>query len=551
MPYFTGNNSLDSLLASFEPHWNGAGTFDQGAAVSFSFALPPVPGGFGGEQFAFNEVQEIAAILALQKWANVANITFNEVTDTGIFLGDSVSCGDINFVNQDMVGDFAVSLASAFFPFGPNPKLFETDGDVHVNVNFAENLSNLGEHSQGLSTLLHETGHALGLEHADEGLVIAPTDEATDRFTVMISNTGLAVFDANDFFATTPMINDILAIQHLYGPNNDFNSGDTTYIFNDSQITYETLWDGGGNDTIIYNGSRPATINLTPGTFSSVGLSPDGSGATAIDNLGIAFGATIENAVGGSAADLIIGNSAANGLFGGVGGDVLFGGVGDDFLQGNTGNDFLQGNQGNDTVRGGQGDDIVRGGKDNDVLFGGKGNDTIAGGDGSDTIFGGIAGFTGADNDSIVGRLGADLIQGNSGNDFLRGNQGDDTVRGGQGDDTVRGGQDNDVLFGGKGNDDVLGGKGNDVLFGGPDFDTFIFGDSSGQDVIGDFELNVDLIAIASNVNGSGILSEADALAQITTDAVGDAVFDLGGGNTVTLAGVDPSTISEADLLIF
>ena len=136
MPYFTGNNSLDSLLASSQPHWNGAGTFDQGAAVSFSFALFPVPGGKGGQQILFEEVQEIAALLALQKWANVANITFNEVTDTGIFLGDSVSRGDINFVNEDIAN--INEVAFAFLPLG---SFDEISGDVHVNVNFAVNLS--------------------------------------------------------------------------------------------------------------------------------------------------------------------------------------------------------------------------------------------------------------------------------------------------------------------------------------------------------------------------------------------------------------------------
>ena len=97
MPYFTGLNRIDSLLDSLQPHWNGTGVFNQAAVVSFSFAQFEIPGGEGGQQTQFTTTQKIAARLALQEWANVANITFNEVTDTGVFTGDSISRGDINF----------------------------------------------------------------------------------------------------------------------------------------------------------------------------------------------------------------------------------------------------------------------------------------------------------------------------------------------------------------------------------------------------------------------------------------------------------------------
>ena len=58
-----------------------------------------------------------------------------------------------------------------------------------------------------------------------------------------------------------------------------------------------------------------------------------------IDNVGIAYGATIENAVGGSGNDIIIGNSASNRLTGNAGNDVMSGGDGVDFFTGGAGND--------------------------------------------------------------------------------------------------------------------------------------------------------------------------------------------------------------------
>ena len=70
------------------------------------------------------------------------------------------------------------------------------------------------------------------------------------------------------------------------------------------------------------------TINLNDGTFSSLG---------AKDNLAIAFGVIIENAVGGSAGDTITGNQWDNSLTGAGGNDVLDGRGGNDHLAGGAG----------------------------------------------------------------------------------------------------------------------------------------------------------------------------------------------------------------------
>src|SRR5262249_10021750 len=137
----------------------------------------------------------------------------------------------------------------------------------------------------------------------------------------------------------TPMLHDIAAIQRLYGANDSTRMGDTIYGFNsnveaDSPYTITsaaqhvvfTIWDAGGNDTLDFSGyQQNQIINLGATTFSSVGGD--------IDNVSIAQGVSIENAIGGSGSDNIIGNGLDNTLDGGAGIDTaVFGGVYGDYL---------------------------------------------------------------------------------------------------------------------------------------------------------------------------------------------------------------------------
>ena len=52
---------------------------------------------------------------------------------------------------------------------------------------------------------------------------------------------------------STPMVYDIAALQHLYGANTLFNSEDTTYSYSPNTPFIETIWDGGGNDTLDFS----------------------------------------------------------------------------------------------------------------------------------------------------------------------------------------------------------------------------------------------------------------------------------------------------------
>ena len=216
--------------------------------------------------------------------------------------------------------------------------------------------------TQNFLTLLHEAGHAIGLKHPhDTGMNGTPGWPATPAVLPKTGDDTLTSYSTQnmvmayndipgvgaplqaDFAPTTPMKVDIDAIQYLYGPNLTHNAGDTVYTFTSTARYNETLWDGGGNDTIAIDGAADAAINLAPGSWSRVGLpltfsdrNPDLSVGTArpelTDPLTLYIYDTvqIENAVGGGGNDILLGNTAGNRLQGAAGNDNLDGGPGID-----------------------------------------------------------------------------------------------------------------------------------------------------------------------------------------------------------------------------
>lgn len=80
----SGDAAGRQLFVEIDPKALGLrlGVFAGPVSLTFSFAQFGVPGGGGGTQTSFTTAQENAARLALQEWANVANITFTEVTAT-------------------------------------------------------------------------------------------------------------------------------------------------------------------------------------------------------------------------------------------------------------------------------------------------------------------------------------------------------------------------------------------------------------------------------------------------------------------------------------
>jgi Ca2+-binding RTX toxin-like protein len=380
----SGNSNLDSLLGEDRQKWGGArGT---GAILSFSFpwttfsqaywqpnySLDDEP--FATSHFGLNATQRSAVRIALQAWANVANLTFTEVSES------STNVGDFRFAFSSAVSGSTWGWCSY-----PND-YWANAADVWINSSFGSS-TNWSPGSFNFMALMHEIGHGLGLKHPGNyggtGGPYLPAELDYTNYTIMSYND-----PPNDYTSTnvqvipkSPMVYDILALQYLYGANTTYRIEDTTYSVHPDYPFFKTIWDAGGSDTIDISGfSLACNIDLTPGAYSDIAFNTFNGN----DNLGIAFGAIIENVLGGGGNDVILGNDAANYLVGHAGDDDLTGGIGNDILAGNSGNDTLRGGPDSDTLHGGRGLDTIYGGKGDDLIIGGENNDFLVGGLGQD-----------------------------------------------------------------------------------------------------------------------------------------------------------------------
>jgi hypothetical protein len=374
--------TIDQIVANFRRGVYADSKWADPTAVTYGFATSQsaYPNNYGPERNSFSPFtaqQQQAAILAISLWTDVANITITPAADP--------NKSNLRFSDTTT----GPSVSEAFMP-GISGTF---SGDLWFNPSYIYNQSPGTLGGYGFLAMIHEIGHSIGMPHPGDYNGGSPTYEVdalyqqdTRQYSVMsyfpAFKTGAA---HGGFYASTPLVDDIAAIQYVYGANMSTRAGDTVYGFHTNisdrpmfDFTVNTspivaIWDGGGNDTIDLSGSSSAAyLDLNEGAFSNVmGLTK---------NLAIAYGTVIENAIGTSASDVIIGNAADNVLSGGPGNDTLMGGAG------------------------------------NDTLIGGAGDDTLIGGPGIDDAV-----FTGLMSAYMITRVGSEIdVSGPDGTDVLR-----------------------------------------------------------------------------------------------------------------------------------
>lgn len=346
---WTQQQIIDQLDSGY--HWSNS---------NITYAFPMSTSGLYGSQEAsgfqaLNALQQSYAELALQTWDDLILPDLQRTTSTSsnIEFGTSTT---------------GVSYAHAYFP---------TIGSVWFNRAYADLMTpQVGKHS--FLSYVHEIGHAFGLDHMGNyngsGSWTPSSFQDSGVYSVMSyfgpnwgsgQSSGEGSVAWADWVGTngqlyspqTPMLNDIMAIQSIYGIETTTRSTDSIYGFGSNisdklSVIYDfsvnlnpiiTIYDSNGIDTLNLSGwSTANTINLMPGSYSS--------GNNMTYNIAIAYTSDIENATGGSGSDTITGNLLSNRLDGGAGNDLISGGNGDDTLIAGAGNDILDGGNGTDYI---------------------------------------------------------------------------------------------------------------------------------------------------------------------------------------------------------
>lgn len=317
---------------------------------------------------ALNTVQQQAVTTILNSYASVSDLSFTLIP----FHAGNDYTATLRYAESNKP-----STAWAYYP-SESPE----GGDVWFN-NASHRYDNPVIGNYAWATILHETGHALGLKHAHETNVYGAVPASHDslEYSVMsyysyVGDTANGYTNATWAFPQTLMQDDIAAIQYLYGADFGYHSGDTRYLWSPSNgsltifengsstpadgglapggnVVFETIWDGVGNDTYDFHlYATSLQVDLRPGQWTQTDTAGNFQTADlgAYDNVpgphyaagNVAnsrlYSATydaagnptnpnlsslIENAIGGASSDVFIANQAVNRFTGNASNDIF------------------------------------------------------------------------------------------------------------------------------------------------------------------------------------------------------------------------------------
>lgn len=246
---------------------------------------------------------------------------------------------NLDFVYEpDTIGDIVISQKQMSdshvlgYTYMPVTDTISSSGDVYISAAF--NNIDFVKGGMGYATLIHEFGHALGLDHpfGDGTYPSVTINESVMSYNIY---RGYDFFNTGYYYATSSFTSyqpaDIMALQSIYGPKADntnniydlHNMLFSNYI-NGYTGTIEdnvaTIYDYGGNDTISLKNivsNNPQYIDLTPGSQSVIVY------GQIHHYISITSDTCIENVVGSGANDTIVLNGANNNVDGGSGYDTV------------------------------------------------------------------------------------------------------------------------------------------------------------------------------------------------------------------------------------
>jgi serralysin len=326
-PAYTGTQSPNK--------WGGGEAGANGGTIYYSFN--PASDWTSAEQGAF--------VAGMALWSDIADVTFAPASDPS----------DATLViTRGTVGEGAFAL-NFYTPVAPGGTILPATQSSVLTIDTSQyawsqvySFSTAGGY--GLTTVMHELGHVLGLGHAGfyNGALNADADQLgpydSRLWTVMsyiqptdptalyysdypLDATRTIGSDRYQYDLTTFGMLDVQAIQQLYGaPTSTPLGGGQTFGFNSNVagpagVFYDftvntnpviTIWDEGTGNTLDLSGFTSASqVDLMPGTFSSV------DGMT--NNIGIAVGTSIDSVIGGPGNDIFTVNADSDWINGGGG----------------------------------------------------------------------------------------------------------------------------------------------------------------------------------------------------------------------------------------